>query len=108
VKIKRKEYERLQTDLAYQQRINRTRIIIECENGPLLDVDLEQLGLSARYGATDREDYTMIRGPIRFKVIPPEYATGYDAWLLSKYTGPDDEPWPTIAALRLKLSGDSQ
>lgn len=99
VKIKRKDYERMQAELVTYERMAQARIIIGSADGDLYNMTFEQAETAARFTGHKGEDW--IGGVIAFKVVPVEYASGYDMFLVNKYAQPDDSPWNVFSRYRI-------
>lgn len=100
MKIKRREYEALKARLAELERMAATRIVIGSKAGDLLDQTMEHLAVMARFGG-GVQTRKMIRGLTTFSVIAPEHASGYEHFLISKYTDQDDAPWNAFSKIKL-------
>lgn len=100
MKIKRKDYETLEAKLAYYKKLCTTRFVVEIEAGKLLDMDLESMAISARYSGPEHNEW--ISGPVSFRVIAPDYASGYEHFLVSKYlAATPDSPWNIFQHIKL-------
>jgi hypothetical protein len=102
MKIKRKEWAKLNAELIYLRKVIKGRIkILATDDRPLVDVDLEECYLAAKYGNNPSE---IMQGPITFQITAPDQATGYDHFMVNKYR--DDAPWNIIN--KLTLTDDSE
>jgi hypothetical protein len=89
VKIKKRDYRRMQAELKAAQAIINSRFRLISEHGPLVDTTLEQLYLLAKYGGTEHAS-DWIAGPVQFELTPADgYASGYDFYMLAKYSQGD-------------------
>src|ERR1035441_8678177 len=88
MKIKRKEWAKLNAELIYLRKVIKGRIkILATDDRPLVDVDLEECYLAAKYGNNPSE---IMQGPITFQITAPDQATGYDHFMV-KHQGQNGE-----------------